>query len=64
MNIKELINKSVEELRQELQKMRVQQLHMCAQKALGEVPKAHYFKNLRRDIARIKTVLHQKGAEL
>lgn len=60
MNIKELINKSVEELREELQKLYKQQLHMRVQKALGEVPKAHYFKSIRRDIARIKTILHSK----
>lgn len=56
----ELKVKTVEELKEELQALLREQFNLRIQGGLGEKPRTHIFKKVRRDIARIKTMLHLK----
>lgn len=60
MNAEELREKSVNELRAELIALAKEQFNLRMQKGMGETPKPHQFKRVRRDIARVKTILQQK----
>ena len=61
MNAKELQEKTVEELNQELISQLEAQFKLRMQKSTGQVNETHLLKQSRRDIARIKTVLRQKA---
>ncbi len=60
MKATELREKSVSELSDELLSLRKAQFSLRLQGAVGEGVRPHEPKALRRDIARVKTVLHQK----
>lgn len=60
MKASELRQKSVEELNQELLELLREQFNLRMQRATGQLAKPHLFKQGRRNIARIKTVLHEK----
>ncbi len=60
MNAKELLEKSAEELNKELIELRKEQLSLRLQRGMGEAPKPHLFTQVRRNIARVKTILAQK----
>ncbi len=62
MNASELKEKSVEELQNELLELRKEQFNLRMQKATGQSNQTHTMKNVRRDIARVKTVLNQKAS--
>lgn len=62
MNAKELQEKSVDELKAELITQRESQFKLRMQASTGQLSQTHLLKQARRDIARIKTVLAQKGA--
>ena len=47
-------------LKEELLNLRKEQFNLRMQQGTGEMSKPHLFKNVRRDIARIKTVLTEK----
>jgi large subunit ribosomal protein L29 len=53
---------SVEELTEELVKLRKEQFALRMQRATGQQPKAVHFADARRNIARLKTVLRAKQA--
>ena len=53
---------SVEELTEELVKLRKEQFALRMQRATGQQPKAAHFADARRNIARLKTVLRAKQA--
>lgn len=59
MKAKELRDKSAEELNKELVALRREQFNLRMQQATGQLSQTHQFGNLRRDIARIKTVLSE-----
>lgn len=61
MNSKELREKSLDELKAELQKAFVDQFKLRVQKATGQLTQWHLLKQTRRHIARVKTVLQQKA---
>jgi large subunit ribosomal protein L29 len=61
MNIVELREKSVDELNQELLDLLKEQFNLRMQKSSGQLAQNHLIGNVRRDIARIKTVLTQKA---
>lgn len=61
MKAVDLRNKNVDELKTELLALLKEQFNLKMQKGMGQVPKAHFFKRVRLDIARIKTVLKEKG---
>lgn len=61
MKIGELKTKNTEELQQEVQELLKEKFNLRMQKNdSGEKPRTHNFKRIRRDIARIKTILHEK----
>lgn len=61
MKTAELREKSVEELNEELKSLLREQFNLRMQNTLGEKPKAHVFRNARRNIAVVKTILHEKA---
>ena len=61
MNASELREKSVEELNEELLKLRESQFKLNVQKATGQLGQTHLLKETRKDIARVKTVLSEKA---
>ncbi len=64
MKASELRGKSVEELNSELIALFKEQFNLRLQKGIGQPPKSHLFKKVTRAIARIKTVLTEKGSTL
>lgn len=60
MNIRELRQKSTQELKQELLELRREQFNLRVQRATGQLGKPHLFRQVRRTIARLKTVLSDK----
>ena len=50
MNAKDLREKSVEELRKELEGLLREQFNLRMQRGSGDMPKPHLFKNVRRNI--------------
>ena len=61
MNASEIRNKSAAELREELNGLLREQFNLRMQKATGQLARPHHFQRVRRDIARIKTVLNEKA---
>ena len=59
MEASELRNKSVEELNEELLALRREQFNLRMQQATGELNQNHQHSQVRKDIARIKTVLNE-----
>ena len=64
MKATDLRNKSVDELNKELLALRKEQFNLRIQKSAGQPPKANLYKSVRLDIARIKTVLKEKGSHV
>jgi len=60
MDAKELRSRSVAELADELVKLRKEQFALRMQRATGQQPKPDQFGKVRRNIARLKTVLRDK----
>ena len=59
-HVTELAAKSVDELNQELSGLFREQFNLRMQRGSGQDIKPHNFKRVRREIARIKTIIHQK----
>jgi large subunit ribosomal protein L29 len=59
MEASELRKKSVDELNEELLALRREQFNLRMQKATGELNQHHEHRRVRRDIARIKTVINE-----
>ena len=59
MDATDLRNKSVEELNEELVALRREQFNLRMQKAMGELMQNHQHKRVKKDIARVKTVLNE-----
>jgi large subunit ribosomal protein L29 len=57
----ELRGMSVEDLKKELIDLRREQFNLRMQQGAGNMPKVHRFGAVRKDIARIKTVLNEKN---
>ena len=51
-----------DELQDQLLKLKKEQFNLRFQQASGQLEKTHRVKEVRRDIARIKTILAAKGA--
>lgn len=60
MNVKELREKSVEALNAELASLQRQQFTLRMAKATGQLAQNHKIGVVRKDIARIKTILNEK----
>jgi len=62
MKASELRNKNVDELGKELHDNLREQFNLRMQKGTGQLSQPHRVKEVRREIARIKTVLNEKQA--
>ena len=63
MNASELRNKSIAELKDQLLGLRQEQFNLRMQKATGQLGQSHLLLQVRRDIARVKTVLNQQAGK-
>ena len=61
MKAQELREKSVDELKAELTAQLKEQFKLRMQKTTGQLNQTHLMKEVRRDIARIKTTLREKA---
>ena len=61
MKASELNEKSVEQLNEELLGLLGEQFNLRMQTATGQLNQTHMLKQVRRDIARVKTVINQKA---
>ncbi|KAA0690084.1 50S ribosomal protein L29 [Halopseudomonas laoshanensis] len=61
MKATELREKSAEQLNEQLLTLLRDQFNLRMQKATGQLGQSHLLKQAKRDIARVKTVLNQKG---
>jgi len=61
MKATELKAKSVEELNAELLGLLREQFNLRMQAATGQLAQSHLLKTVRRDIARVKTILTEKA---
>ena len=61
MKAAELREKSVEELNTELLSLLRDQFNYRMQKTTGQMAQSHLLKQVKRDIARVKTILNQKA---
>ena len=61
MKATELRDKSAQELQDELLALRKEQFNLRMQKAGGQLQKTSQLKGVRRNIARVKTVLGEKA---
>jgi large subunit ribosomal protein L29 len=59
MNAADLRKKSVEELNEELVALRREQFNLRMQQATGEMAQVHQHGRVKKDIARVKTVLNE-----
>lgn len=60
MKAAELRSKSVEELEKELMTLTKDRFRFRMQQSTGQLSQTHVLKELKRDIARVKTVLQEK----
>jgi large subunit ribosomal protein L29 len=60
MKVTEIRDLSVDELRQREKEMDDQLFRLRIQKSMGQLEAAHKLQALRRDVARVKTVLREK----
>ena len=59
MRAEELRKKSVKELEQELLELRKEQFNLRMQRATGQISRVHEFGRVKKDIARIKTIMRE-----
>jgi large subunit ribosomal protein L29 len=62
MNASELRKMNQAELKDELLDLLREQFNLRMQRASGQMSKGHLLRNVRRNIARVKTVLNEKRA--
>jgi large subunit ribosomal protein L29 len=62
MKAKELRKMTDEEINQELLALLREQFNMRMQKGVGQASRNHQFSRVRRDIARVKTILKERAA--
>ena len=60
MKVTEIRDLAVDELEQRAKEMDDQLFRLRIQKSMGQLEAAHKLKALRRDLARVKTVLREK----
>lgn len=63
MKASELRAKTSDELTTELTALQKEQFNLRIQRSTGEAPRSHNFRQVRRKIAQIKTILNEKARE-
>ncbi|MEQ8556854.1 MAG: 50S ribosomal protein L29 [Henriciella sp.] len=61
MNITDLRSKSADQLRDQLKQLKKEQFNLRFQQATGQLEKTARVKEVRRDIARVKTLLAEQA---
>ncbi len=61
MKASELKSKTVEELGTELEALLREQFNLRMQRGTGQLSRPHQMKDVRRNIARVKTILREKA---
>jgi large subunit ribosomal protein L29 len=64
MEIKDLRQKSVAQLKDQLIELRQEQFNLRMQRSQGQLTQSHQFRNVRRDVARIKMTLGEKESRV
>lgn len=64
MNAQDLREKNEAELREELSGLLREQFNLRMQRGIGQLPSPHDLRRVRRDIARVRTVLTEKKGEV
>ena len=62
MKASDIVTKTQDELTEELGKLKKEQFNLRFQRATGQLENTSRVKEIRRDIARIKTIARQKAA--
>ena len=62
MKVEDLRNKSAQELQEELLALRKEQFNLRMQLATGQLAQTHRMQQVRRNIARVKTVMNEQQA--
>jgi large subunit ribosomal protein L29 len=60
MDANEIRKKTDKQLRDEVVALRKEQFNLRMQHAAGQMPRGHQIRNVRKDIARLKTVLSER----
>jgi len=60
MNVQDMREKNEQELRDELTGLLREQFNLRMQRGIGQLATPHDLRRVRRDIARVKTVLNEK----
>ena len=63
MKASDLRTKTAVELREELLNLRREQFNLRMQRGIGQLAHPHELRRVRRDIARVRTVLNEKKGE-
>jgi large subunit ribosomal protein L29 len=63
MDAAELRNKTPDQLREDLVNLKKEQFNLRFQAATGQIENPARMKTVRRDVARVKTVLNEKAAQ-
>ena len=63
MDANELRARTPDQLRDDLAALKKEAFNLCFQQATGQLENTSRMRAVRRDVARIKTVLNQKAAE-
>ncbi len=63
MKANELREKSVEQLNEQLLELLRDQFNLRMQKSTGQLGQSHLLSQVKRDIARVKTVLNQQAGK-
>ncbi|MEM6301985.1 MAG: 50S ribosomal protein L29 [Pseudomonadota bacterium] len=63
MKAQDLREKSLDELEKDLLTLREDQFKLRVQKATGQLGQTHLLRENQRNIARVKTVLHEKAGQ-
>lgn len=63
MNAQDLRDKNEGELREQLTRMLHEQFNLRMQKGSGQMVTAHDLRRVRRNIARVQTILNEKSRE-
>jgi large subunit ribosomal protein L29 len=63
MNVNEMKGKTEVELRDELKSLLQEQFNLRMQKGMGQMTNVNELRRIRRDIARVKTIMTEKSNE-
>ena len=63
MNVNEMKGKTEVELRGELKSLLQEQFNLRMQKGMGQMTNVNELRRIRRDIARVKTIMTEKSNE-